>query len=159
MKNSKLAILKSEILRDTEKFEQLFEKFESSYKQYQQKKEYAYLVESAFHVNRLYTGFERMFGNIAKTFENTIDDKAWHKSLLERMAIGIENIRPAFISETSHKYLNELRAFRHFFRHTYDFDLEEEKFAIVASGARELKKSIKTDIRNFLGFVNRLLND
>jgi len=137
----------------------VFEKFESSYSQYQQKKEYAYLVESAFHVNRLYTGFERMFGNIAKTFENSIDDKAWHKSLLDRMSIGIEGIRPAFISEISHKYLNELRAFRHFFRHTYDFDLEKDKFAIVASGARELRKSIKTDIQNFLGFVNQLLND
>jgi len=158
-KNNRLAILKSEILRDTEKLEGVFEKFESSYTQYQQKKEYAYLVEAAFHVNRLYTGFERMFGNIAKTFENSIDDKAWHKSLLDRMSIGIEGIRPAFISETSHKYLNELRAFRHFFRHTYDFDLEKDKFAIVASGARELRKSIKTDIQNFLGFVNQLLND
>lgn len=157
MKNNRPAILKSEILRDTEKLEGVFEKFESSYTHYQQEKEYAYLVESAFHVNRLYTGFERMFGNIAKTFENTIDDNAWHKSLLDRMSIGIENIRPAFISETSHKHLNELRTFRHFFRHTYDFDLEEEKFAIVASGTRGLKQSIKTDIQNFLGFVNQLL--
>ena len=35
----------------------------------------------------------------------------------------------------------------------------KDKFAIVASGARELRKSIKTDIHNFLGFVNQLLND
>ena len=157
MKNSRVAVLKSEILKDTEKMERLFEKFETSYKRYLQEKEYAYLVESAFYVNRMYTGFERMFRNVAESFENTIDDKAWHKSLLDRMSIGIENIRPALISETSHKHLNELRAFRHFFRHTYDFDLEEEKFAIVASGTRELKKSINTDIQNFLGFVNQLL--
>lgn len=159
MSKNKLAILKSEILRDSEKMEGLFEKFESSYNRYLQKKEYAYLVESAFYVNRLYTGFERMFRNIAESFENTIDEKAWHKSLLDRMSIGIENIRPALISETNLKHLNELRTFRHFFRHTYDFDLEEEKFAIVASGTRELKKNINVDIQNFFGFIDRILND
>ena len=158
MKN-KLAVLKSEILRDAEKLERLFKKFDSSYKRYKQQKEYAYLVESAFYVNRIYTGFERIFSNIAESFENTINEKYWHKSLLDRMGIGIENIRPALISETNHKYLNELRVFRHFFRHTYDFDLEEEKFAIVAAGAWELKKNFKTDIENFLRFINELLKD
>jgi hypothetical protein len=158
MKN-KLAVLKSEILRDTEKVEHLFEKFDSSYKRYNQQKEYAYLVESAFYVNRIYTAFERIFTNVAESFENAINEKSWHKSLLDRMGIGIENIRPAFISETNHKHLNELRVFRHFFRHTYDFDLEEEKFAIVAAGTQELKKNFKEDIKNFLRFINELLKD
>ena len=158
MKN-KVAVLKSEILRDMEKLERLFEKFDASYKRYKQQKEYAYLVESAFYVNRIYTGFERMFGNVANSFENTIDEKSWHKSLLDRMVIGIENIRPAFISETNYSYLNELRAFRHFFRHTYDFDLQEEKFDIMASGAWELKKNFKKEIDIFLQFINELLKD
>jgi hypothetical protein len=156
---SKLAILKSEIRRDSEKLARLFEKFSSSYKRFKQQKEYAYLVESAFYVNQIYTGFERMFRNVAESFENTIDEKSVNKLLLDRMVIGIDNIRPALISETNHKYLNELRAFRHFFRHTYDFDLEEEKFAITAAGALELKKSFNTDIETFLGFIDKLLDE
>lgn len=115
---SKYAILKSEILRDAEKLELLFEKFISSYDRYRQQKEYAFLVEAAFYVNQLYTGFERIFRNIAVSFENSIDEKSWHKSLLDRMVISIDNIRPAVISETNYKRLDELRAFRHFFRHT-----------------------------------------
>lgn len=156
---SKLAILKSEIRRDSEKLVRLFEKFNSSYKCFKQQKEYAYLVESAFYVNQIYTGFERMFRNVAESFENTIDEKPLNKSLLDRMVIGIDNIRPALISETNHKYLNELRAFRHFFWHTYDSDLEEEKFAITAAGALELKKSFNTDIKTFLGFIDKLLDE
>jgi len=158
MKN-KLAVLKSEILRDVEKTDRLFEKFDSSYKRYNEQKEYAYLVESAFYVNQLYTGFERIFSNIAGSFENTVDKESWYKSLLDRMAIGIENIRPALISEINHKHLNELRVFRHFFWHNYDFDLEEEKFAIVAAGARKLKKGFKADIEIFVRFISDLLKD
>lgn len=156
---SKLALLKSEIRRDSDKLVRLYEKFNSSYSRFKQQKEYAFLVESAFYVNQIYTGFERMFRNVAESFENSIDEKSWHKSLLDRMAIGIDNIRPALISETSHKYLNELRAFRHFFRHTYDFDLDDEKFAIVAAGALALKKSFNPDIENFLRFIDKMLTD
>ena len=156
---SKLAVLKSELLRDMEKLEGLFDKFDTSYKKYKQQKEYAHLVESAFYVNQFYTGFERIFQNVADAFENTIDEKSWHKSLLERMALDIENIRPPVISESNHRYLNELRSFRHFFRHLYDFDLEDEKFAIVAAKARELKKTYRADLEKFLGFINDLLKD
>lgn len=156
---SKYAILKSEILRDAEKLEQLFEKFISSYDRFRQQKEYAFLVETAFYVNQLYTGFERIFRNIAVSFENSIDEKSWHKSLLDRMVISIDNIRPAVISETNYKRLDELRAFRHFFRHTYDFDLEAEKFSIVASKALELRKDYQKDIENIVLFIDNLLKE
>lgn len=83
----KLTILKSEMMRNMEKLDDLFERLDSSYKRYNQQKEYAFLVESAFYVNQIYTGFERMFQNVAETFENTIDEKSWHKSLLDRMVL------------------------------------------------------------------------
>ena len=156
---SKLAILKSEILRDLEKVDHLFEKFAGSYKRYNRQKEYAYLVESAFYVNQVYTGFERMFQNVAETFENSIDERSWHKSLLDRMILDLEEIRPALISPANHRCLNELRAFRHFFRHTYDFDLEDDKFSIVASRTRELEKSYRVDIEKFLKYIDELLED
>ncbi len=189
---SDLAILKSEILRDMEKLEHLFEKFASSFDKYKARKEYAFLVESAFYVNQVYTGFERIFQNIAAffintfqklakkqtfssfpglsdfrrkslmgwgrrpLFENNVDEKSWHKSLLDRTVLDIENIRPPVISESNYRHLDELRAFRHFFRHTYDFDLEEEKFSIVASKARELRKGYKADLEKFLQFIRGL---
>ena len=157
--SNKLLILKSEILQDQEKLERLFEKFATAYDRYSHQKEYAFLVESAFYVNQTYTGFERIFQNIAADFENTIEKTSWHKSLLDRMVLAIENIRPAVISKNNYGPLNELRAFRHFFRHTYDFDLEDEKFAIVASKTRQLKKTYKNDTEKFLRFIDDLLKD
>lgn len=153
----KLTILKSEILRDMEKLERLFKKFAASYKKYQLQKEYAFLVESAFYANQIYIGFERMFHNVAETFENSIDEKSGHKSLLDRMLLDLENIRPSVISQANHRCLKELRAFRHFFRHTYDFDLEDEKFSIVVSRTRELEKNYRTDLEKFLQYIDDLI--
>jgi HepT-like protein len=155
--NSKISILKSEILRDKSKLDRLTEKFTVAYKRFQKEKEYAFLVESAFYVNRLYTGFERMFKIIASAFENTIDQTSWHRSLLDRMVLDIEDIRPAVLSEDSHRQLNELRAFRHFFRHTYELDLDAEKFSIVASSTHKLKDYFEIDIQHFLEFLDKLL--
>lgn len=155
---SKLVILKSEIKRDLEKLAGLLEKFESSHQEYNRQKKYAFLVEAAFYVNQIYTGFERIFQNVSDCFENTIDEKSWHKSLLERMVLDLENIRPPVISESNLRCLDELRAFRHFFRHAYDLDLQEKKFSIVASSVHELKKNYQEDLGKFVQFIDELLN-
>ena len=153
----RIAILKSEITNDQKKMSRLFSKFEDSYNEFLRSNEYSRLVESAFHVSQLYSGMENIFKNIAKTFENNIEQDYWHKSLLERMCLDIQDIRPALISEGSFKYLNELRAFRHFFRHAYDIDVDKEKFKIVADGVIALKASFEKDIKKFLSFLDMLL--
>ncbi len=45
------------------------------------------------------------------------------------------------------------------YSHTYDFDLEDEKFAIVASKTRQLEKTYKNDTEKFLRFIDDLLED
>lgn len=152
-----IAILKSEIERDTERLNRLFRRFSASYKEFEKTEEYSKLIESAFYINQIYTGFERIFKSIAKTFENTIEDDYWHKSLLERMNLEIKGIRPALLSDDSFQYLNELRAFRHFFRHAYDVDINREKFKIVAEKALKIKEKYRREINNFLKFLDELL--
>lgn len=153
----KIAILKSAIQRDLKRLEKLFKRFTDSYSQYQKSEEYSKLVESAFYVNQIYTGFERIFKNIAKTFENNIEEDYWHKSLLERMNLEIKNIRPALLSDESYECLNELRSFRHFFRHAYDVDIDREKFKIVSDRVFKLKKLFKREITRFMAFLDTLL--
>lgn len=152
----KIVILKSEIESDRRKLERLFVKFERSYNGFLKTKEYSKLVESAFYVSQIYTGFENMFKNIAKTFENNIEEDKWHKSLLERMALEIEDIRPALLSDESFDCLNELMAFRHFFRHAYEMEIDKEKFKIVASKVSVVKDLFKREIEKFLGFLRKL---
>lgn len=153
----RIIILKSEIEKDCKKLNKLFAKFEKAYNTFLTSGEYSKLVESAFYVNQLYTGFENIFKNIARTFENAIEEDGWHKSLLERMNLDIQDIRPAVISEESFNCLNELRVFRHFFRHAYDVDINREKFKIVADRAITANHLFHKDINNFISFLERLI--
>lgn len=153
----RIAVLISEIERDLQRLNKLFKKFSISYEEYQKNSEYSKLIESAFYITQIYTGFEKIFKNIAKTFENTIDEDYWHKSLLERMTLEIKGTRPALLSQNSFELLDELRAFRHFFRHAYDVNIDRNKFKIVAEKALKLRKSYKREINKFLNFLDKLL--
>lgn len=152
----RIAILKSEIQHDHKKINRLFSRFEKSYNEFLDSEEYSKLVESAFYVSQLYSGFENTFKNVANTFENTIEQDYWHKSLLERMSLTIEDIRPQLISEESFQCLNEMRTFRHFFRHAYDIDISKEKFKIVANRVLTLMDNIEKDLTDFLNFLDLL---
>jgi len=69
------------------------------------------------------------------------------------MKMPIEGVRPAFLSETSFKMLDSLRAFRHVFRHAYSYELDAKKVALVAEDAFILKQLYKKDIAVFLAHL------
>ena len=66
------------------------------------------------------------------------------------MALEIKGVRPRFISETAYEFLNDLRGFRHVFRHAYGVELEAEKIKLVLKKAQALKKIYQKDIVFFL---------
>ncbi len=111
-----------------------------------------FILESlAYQVHNLYCAFEDLFRIVANHFENHITEPtAWHKELLNRMKMEIKGLRPPLISETAYKALDELRGFRHIFRHAYGVVLEPRKFKLVLQEALALKKIYKKDIVNFL---------
>ncbi|GLI54203.1 hypothetical protein [Thermodesulfovibrio yellowstonii] len=76
------------------------------------------------------------------------------KSEIER---DTERLNRLLISNQSFQYLNELRAFRHFFRHAYDVDIDREKFKIVAEKALKIKERYRSEINRFLKFLDELL--
>lgn len=152
----KLLLLKSEIKDDESRIYRLFDRFADAWDRYNQQKEYSLLVESAFIVNQIYTGMERIFRNIAVTFENNIDERLWHRALLDRMRLEIEGIRPSFLSEESFDLCNELLAFRHYFRHAYDSDIKEEKFRIIADSVLGLRGLLPADTGRFIRFIDEL---
>ena len=152
----KLALLKSEIIDDNSRINRLINRFKDVWDGYKKQKEYSLLVESAFTANQIYTGIERVFRNIAGAFENSIDEELWHRSLLERMRLDIEDIRPKLLSDESFECLIELLAFRHYFRHAYDSDINEDKFKIVASSILKLEVEFNKDIDRFIKFIDEL---
>jgi len=71
-----------------------------------------------------YNTFENIFRNVAAVFENSVDDvERWRVRLLERMRLDVLPLRPAVIDDAAYDALDELRRFRHLFRHAYSVKL------------------------------------
>jgi len=152
----RILLLLSEIEGTNQRQARLYGKLDQSWQRYQAANDYSYLVETAFYLNQLYSGYENIFHAVAEVFENTVDSLRWHKSLLERMRLAIEGLRPALIGDETFRCLNELRAFRHFFRHAYDTDLEPEKISLVVKKALRLKDLWASDCQAFTAFLREL---
>ena len=70
--------------------------------------------------------------------------------LLKRMAISIEGIRPSLVSQESYALLDNLRSFRHLFRHAYSYELDIRKVRIVLDDAMKLREIYRKDTNIFL---------
>ena len=120
-----LRTLKAELKADVPRLERLYHKYELIQHKLSeiQPDEFDY-VALAYTIVNLYNLIENYFLRISKTFENNLDSDAWHKHLLQRMTLEIEGLRPAFMTEQDYILFNELRAFRHVFRHIYQQELD-----------------------------------
>ena len=93
---------------------------------------------------------------VARYFENNISNSGqWHSLLLQRMAIEIPNIRPAFLTSKTYSILNSLRGFRHFFRHAYGATIEYSQLKSNLDKSLELVKYLDSDLNQF---INKLSN-
>jgi len=63
--------------------------------------------------------------------------------------LSIEGVRPALLSEGSYKFLNELRGFRHVFRHAYSYGLDDERVSTLLRKILEQKGAVIQDLNNF----------
>lgn len=90
------------------------------------------LAGAAYLLHNIYNALENSFEQISRSFENHVKDAAeWHKELLGKMLLEIPGIRPAVFPPELRSILNELRGFRHVFRHSYDFNIDPKKLQLV----------------------------
>ncbi len=111
----------------------------------------------AYLVHNLYTAFQGYFLRIAKHFENSLKDSAWHRELIDRMKIAIPGIRPAVITPDLVEPLDELRRFRHLFRNMYKSRLREDRVTEVSEIAATIVKEFDTCHEAFVGWIDALL--
>lgn len=109
-----------------------------------------------YFLHNFYNATENIFINIAKTFENNIEPGTWHKSILKRMKLHIDDIRPAVISQSFYMMLDDFRAFRYVFRHVYSFELDWQKEKIVADKFDFTVQQFKREINKFIQFLKEL---
>jgi len=116
--------------------------------------EFRDLAGAAYLLHNIYNALENSFAQISRTFENHITDRVgWHRELLDKMFLEIPAVRPAVVFESSRRTLNDLRGFRHVFRHSYDLDLDRERLVRVAQGWRREKWTVLKALGDFKDFL------
>lgn len=154
--NDKILILSTSIRRDLQAIAVIYEELERHPLQADTGDDT--LIVVAYHLHNLYNAFENAFQNIAATFENSVDDVAqWHAQLLERMRLDVMPLRPAVIDDEAYEALDELRRFRHLFRHAYMVKLNPSRLQLVMDKAIALKAVYANQLERFLAFLQGLV--
>ena len=147
MDKGRIAILKAEMQVQIGEIDKIYTKLEER----RREKGRAGIESTGYQLHNLYCAFEDLFKIAADAFENHIQDESqYHIELLRRMTMSIEEVRPPLLSTESYQLLDALRAFRHFFRHAYTYELDERKVRIVLEDAIKLRELYRQDIERFL---------
>jgi hypothetical protein len=150
----RIAALISYIDKEWETVNGIVKELTVSAKRLNKKSKQDKIVYTAYLLHNLYCAFEDLFKTIAKTFENNIDDPSqYHMELLKRMKMPVYKIRPEFLSDENFITLNELRKFRHLFRHAYEYELDGEKVISLTRKYLTKAKNIENDKNIFKKFL------
>ncbi len=106
-------------------------------------------------VHDFYTGIERIFEKIAPELNGGVPaGSAWHRELLESMALDLPTIRPPVIGRGTVRILGEYLRFRHLFRNVYGFELEWERLQPLLERLPAAWITVQTDILHFIVFLD-----
>lgn len=93
-----------------------------------------HLEACAYELARLYTVLEKILERVCASFENHFDKRGdYHERLIQRLAVALPGIRPAFIPQEGIAALRELKGFRHLVRHAYDLEFRESRMKELAT--------------------------
>ncbi len=108
-------------------------------------------VEGAgYHLARAYNALEQMMERVARAFENQIDNRSgWHRELVRRLSLAIPGVRPPLFPPALLPELQELRAFRHVFRHAYDLPLQAARLEPLVDAAQRVADGLPDCIHSF----------
>lgn len=111
-------------------------------------------VYLGYLLHNLYCAIEDLFKQIAATFENQVDDPStYHRELLKKMTIEVPGVRPAVISRERLPALDELRGFRHVYRHAYMYELDPERIRSMKAKVLAGWVWVEDDINRFGKFL------
>jgi len=103
-----------------------------------------------------YNCCERIFRRVATEINGaTSGGDSWHKELLFRMTIPVEDRRPAVLSAALAADLDDYLSFRHVFRNIYGFELQGERLSRLASRFPAVSRRFEKEVRAFLGKIDR----
>lgn len=107
-------------------------------------------------LSNYYTCLETLFLRISQFFENNLDPKRWHQSLLEKMLLEIPDCRPRVISDETFRTMNEFLKFRHFTRYYFEMDYDWDKLRYLIKKFNDVRVTIRNQMLAFDAFLAAL---
>ena len=151
MDDARIAVLKAEVDSRLREIETIYERIEERRARFSETAEG--IDSMAYQIHNLYSAFEQLFETVVHFFENRIEEQRYHVDLLRRMRLEIEGMRPVLVSDEAYILLDELRRFRHFFRHAYTAELKPENLVDLLTKAERLRPVHRRDVAEFLGRI------
>ena len=97
-----------------------------------------------------YNGIESIILLIFKaTKEDIPNDLHWHKKLFEK-TFEMNEKRTIIFREDYKELFTEYLSFRHYFRHSYGYEIEWERLKPLINGVEALWKLIEADLKSFI---------
>lgn len=150
MDEIRLKLLRAELQRQLQRIDEVYELLRTRSAQAAPDAP-AFVESTAYQLHNFYGAIEDLLQLVAAAFENSIADSGrWHTQLVWRMTLEIEGVRPPLLTEETAQLMQELRAFRHFFRHAYGAGLDYERVQENLDRARQLKPLLQRDVEQFL---------
>ncbi|MBM3841588.1 MAG: antitoxin [Verrucomicrobia bacterium] len=117
---------------------------------------YSDAAGQGYALHNIYCALENSFDQISRTFENHVVDRSqWHRELMSKMFLAIPGVRPSVLPESLQSALNDLRSFRHLFRHGYDFQLDPVRLNALAEQWRTARPAVLAALSDFAGWLIR----
>lgn len=108
------------------------------------------ITAAASVLHSFYNGIENIFLSVSKNIDQAISSAPnWHSELLNEMAKKTEK-RNFVISEDLKKTLTDYLGFRHFYRHSYSFQLEWGELKELVCVIMDVWKQIRKELSDFL---------
>jgi len=116
-----------------------------------------YIDSASLNLHDVYSGFERIFKQIAATVDGNMPSSPdWHRELLEQMGLDMPNIRPPILTSNTIRLLDEYLRFRHVVRNVYTFSFDPERVGRLVKDLEPIFKIIRQELSDFAGFLEQI---
>ena len=116
-----------------------------------------YVDSASLNLHDVYSGFERIFKQIAATVDGNMPAGAeWHRELLEQMGLDLPKVRPPVLTADSIQHLDQYLRFRHVVRNVYTFSLGPERIGRLVNELVTVFAQIRQELLAFANFLEKV---
>jgi hypothetical protein len=116
-----------------------------------------FLDSASLNMHDVYSGFERVFKQIAATVDGSVPSNSeWHRELLEQMGLDLPKVRPPVLSKAAIQSLDEYLRFRHVVRNVYTFSFDPDRIGRLVTELDAVFEKVRQELSAFADFLEKV---